>query len=283
MDESKAPVPMTPASLPARAAALLPKPWSAQELAVDDRGPHRGAQWLLLGIAGFFVVALAWAALARIDEVTRGDGRIITASQTQYVQHLEGGIVTQILIREGQVVEKDQVLFRIDPTRQVSEFQGTQQEALALKARVARLTAEAQGTPLQMGEDVRKVAPALAQNEIALYEARRADLSNKVGILREQVAQRSQELVELRGRAERLNEGLGFLSKEISMTRPLLKDGVVPCGAARPGIHRRGAAQDAGDGPRVPQPGGGRARRSQGQAGEDRGVRAGPAGSRGAG
>ena len=167
------------------------------------------------------------AALARIDEVTRGEGRIITSSQTQFVQNLEGGIVSGILVREGDLVQKDQVLFRIDPTRFVSEFQGNQQELLALNTKIARLSAESQGTRFSMPGEIRKLAPVLTENEATLHQARQLDLANKIGILREQMAQRLQELVELRGRAERLNEGFGFLQKEIAMTAPLVKEGVV--------------------------------------------------------
>lgn len=207
--------------------SLLPRAWTAEELIVEDRGLRPAAHGLLIAIVAFFVIGLLWASLAEIDEVTRGEGRIVTSSQTQYIQNLEGGIVAQILVREGELVQKDQVLFRIDPTRYVSDFQGSQQEGLALRAKIARLSAESQGTPFRIPDEVQKEAPALAQNEAALYQARQADLANKVGILREQMAQRRQELVELRGRADRLKEGFGFLSKELALTAPLAKEGVV--------------------------------------------------------
>ena len=226
MDDAKLPVPGTAAKPPVPA-AFLPRPWSPEELTVEDRGLRPAAHALLVAIAVFFAAGLLWAWLAKIDEVTRGEGRIITSSQTQYIQNLEGGIIAQILVREGELVQKDQVLFRIDPTRFKAEFQGSEQEMLALKAKIARLSAESQGTRFQMPAELIKAAPVLAHNEIALHQARQADLANKTGILREQVAQRQQELVELRGRAERLDEGFGFLSKEIAMTAPLLKDGVV--------------------------------------------------------
>ena len=220
------PVPAVEAKPPVPA-AFLPRPWTPEELAVDDRGLRPATHWLLIVIGGFFVVGLLWASLAQIDEVTHGEGKIITSNQTQYVQNLEGGIIAQILVREGDLVQKDQVLFRIDPTRFVSDFQGSQQESLAMRARIARLTAETQRTRLDMPADVTKEAPHLAANEAELYRARQLDLSNKNGILREQLAQRQQELVEIRTRAERLNEGFGFLQKEISMTAPLVREGIV--------------------------------------------------------
>lgn len=212
---------------PPVAATFLPRPWTPEELAVEDRGLRPAAHWLLIAIGGFFAAGLLWASLAKIDEVTRGEGRVITSSQTQYIQNLEGGIIAQILVREGEMVQKDQVLFRIDPTRFASEFQGSQQESQALRARIARLTAESQGARLDMPDEVRKESPLLADNEISLYLARQRDLANKNGILREQLAQRQQELVEIHTRAERLNEGFGFLKKEIGMTAPLVKEGIM--------------------------------------------------------
>ena len=72
---------------------LLPPAWRPEELAADDGGLKRSPHWLLAAIIGLFVIALAWAWLAQIDEIARGEGKVITASQTQYVQNLEGGII----------------------------------------------------------------------------------------------------------------------------------------------------------------------------------------------
>jgi membrane fusion protein, adhesin transport system len=208
-------------------AGSLPPAWRRDELSLDDPGLRRDVHWLLFAIAACFAAAVLWAAFAVIDEVTRGEGKVITSSQTQYIQNLEGGIIGQILVREGQVVEKGDVLFRIDSTRFASEFREGRSSDRALRAKVARLSAEAQRTRLQMPEDLRKEAPAAAQNELAVYEARQQDLANRNGIFREQLAQRNQELVEMGSRAARLDEGLQYLQKEIALTAPLVKQGIM--------------------------------------------------------
>ena|SRR6266850_6383257 len=213
--------------VPRTRGSTLPRPWQPEELGIEDRGLRPASHALLAAVAAFMVLAVVWASLAQVDEVTRGEGRIITVSQTQSIQNMEGGILAQIVVREGELVEKGQVLFRIDPTRHASDFQGAQQEARALSVRIARLAAEAQRTPFEVPEEIGQAAPALAAEEAALYRARQADLDNKTAILRDQVTQRRQELVELRGRAERLDEALGFLLKEIALTAPLAKAGVV--------------------------------------------------------
>jgi membrane fusion protein, adhesin transport system len=184
--------------------------------------------WLphaLLGtMAALCAAAVLWAALTEIDEVVRGDARIITQSQTQLVQNLEGGIVAEILVREGDVVERDQVLIRIDPTRFAAAFREGEQGALALKAKVARLAVEANGGRFEMPKEV---PAALARAERELLEARRNDLGARGAILRQQLAQRESELAELGTRESRLRESLGLIRQEIAITAPLVKQGVM--------------------------------------------------------
>ncbi|MBE0621801.1 MAG: HlyD family type I secretion periplasmic adaptor subunit, partial [Burkholderiales bacterium] len=208
-------------------APLLSPAWRAEELAADDGGLKPMPHWLLATIIGFFAIALAWAWLAQIDEITRGEAKVITASQTQYVQNLEGGIIEKILVREGDTVKKDQVLFQLDRTRFASAYREGHQGELGLRAKVARLTAEVQGTVLKMPADVVKSAPALADNEIAVHRARMNDLLGKNAVLREQLAQRTQEVVELQSKRDRTQEQLELLKREIAITAPMVKEGAV--------------------------------------------------------
>ena len=188
-------------------------------------------RWLphaLLGaMATLCLVALLWAVLTDLDEVVRGDGRVITQSQTQVIQNLEGGIVSEILVREGDVVQKDQVLMRIDPTRFAAAFREGEQGALALQAKIARLQSETTGARLDMPKEVVKGSPVIAGHEKALFETRQHDLAAKNEILKQQLVQRQNELAEMTTRAQRLKESLGLAMKEISITAPLVKEGVI--------------------------------------------------------
>jgi len=206
---------------------LLPPAWRAEELAADDGGLKRSPHWLLAAIVGFFLIALTWAWLAQIDEIARGEGKVITTSQAQYVQNLEGGIIDKILVQEGDVVKKDQVLFELDRMRFASAYREGQQGELGLQAKVARLSAEVQGTPLKMPSAVLKNAPALADNEAAVHRARLADLAGRNAVLREQLAQRTQEVVELQSKRERTQEQLDILKRELAITAPMVKEGAV--------------------------------------------------------
>jgi adhesin transport system membrane fusion protein len=206
---------------------LLPPAWRPEELAADDGGLKRSPHWLLAIIVGFFAIALLWAWLALIDEIARGEGKVITTSQTQFVQNLEGGIIEKILVQEGDLVKKDQVLFQLDDMRFASAYREGQQGELGLRAKVARLTAEVQGTPLQMPAEVVKNAKALADNELAVHRARLGDLAGKNAVLREQLAQRTQEVVELQSKRDRTQEQLQILAREIAITAPMVKEGAV--------------------------------------------------------
>ena len=193
------------------------------DLVADTEGrwlPHA----LLATMLALCAVALLWAAVTEIDEVVRGDAKVITQSQTQVVQNLEGGIVSEILVREGDVVERDQVLMRIDPTRFAAAYREGEQGAGALKAKVARLAAEAAGSRLEMP---REVPAPFAGHERELYQTRQHDLAAKNEILRQQLAQREGELAELTTREARLRESLALIQKEIDITAPLVKEGVV--------------------------------------------------------
>jgi adhesin transport system membrane fusion protein len=158
-----------------------------------------------------FVVFIVWAALAQVDEITKGEGKVIPSRQLQVVQSLDGGIISEILVKEGQAVRAGEVLLKIDPTRYISGFRENRTTYLALLAKAARLQA----------------LTRLAEQELALYRNRKAELDNQIGIARVQVQQRSQELMEARARHDAAAQGLELTSHELRLTKPLAESGAV--------------------------------------------------------
>lgn len=202
-----------------------PAPWLVPERL---EGESRWlAHALLATIVGFCIVALAWAAIGELDQVVRGEGRVIAMNQNQVVQNLEGGIVSEILVREGDVVGKDQVLMRIDDTRFASAYREGEQGVLALKAKIARLVAEANRSRLDMPAEALRGSATIAAHERALYDTRQRDIATKNEILRQQLAQRQSELAELRSREERLRESMALITKEIAIISPMVRQGVM--------------------------------------------------------
>ncbi|WP_018749590.1 HlyD family type I secretion periplasmic adaptor subunit [Chitiniphilus shinanonensis] len=199
---------------------------SEADWAIVEQNP-RGARILVWLTACSLLALLLWASLAKVDEVTRGEGKVIPSSQVQIVQSLDGGIVQKILVREGQQVTAGQLLLRIDPTRFVSSLNENQAQSLSLKAKAARLSALASGKPFQLPEEVVKAAPDLASQEELLYRSRVAELDASLGVARQQLSQRSQEMNEVRARRDQAAQSLVLTQRELDATRPLLKSGAV--------------------------------------------------------
>ncbi len=193
-------------------------------LVEDATALTRATVWL---IALLLFAALLWAYFAVLDEVTTGEGKAIPSSKVQTIQNLEGGIVAEIFVREGQIVDKGDRLLRLDDTRFVSNMGESEADRLALLARVERLSAEGEGRPLQLPEEIAKAAPGLAADEEALYRSRQRGLSSEVGILREQLQQKIQELAEFRAKVQQYRSSLGLIQSELNMSEPLVASGAI--------------------------------------------------------
>ncbi len=185
------------------------------------------ARFLLRVLGAILLILLLWAAFANVDELTRGTGKVIPSSQLKVIQSVDGGIVSEILVREGQIVEKGHLLLKIDETRFISSLRENRAEYLSLIAKAARLTALAEGKPFAMPPDVLKEVPQIAAQERSLYDSRRMELEAQIGIARQQLAQRNQELVEVRARRDMAGQGHDFTKQELDATKPLLGSGAV--------------------------------------------------------
>jgi len=187
----------------------------------------RGARLLIRTAALAVLVLLLWAAFAKIDEVTKGDGRVIPSSELQVIQSLDGGMVKSILVQEGQAVKKGDLLITIDSTRFESSLNEGRAQYLSLRAKAARLDAIANGKTFEMPAEVEKEAPDIAMQEKMLYQSKMAELDASLGVARQQLNQRTQELNEVRTRREQASQGYQLTKKELDATRPLLKSGAV--------------------------------------------------------
>ena len=191
------------------------------------QGPPAYSHVVVWGTLAFVIAFITWAAYANIGETTVGDGKVIPSSQIQVVQNLEGGIVSDIKVKVGDVVRKNQVLMLIDDTRYASSFQENKAKNDALTAKIARLRAEVSGTPFDLSQRFRKENPDLAERELSLYRSRQAEFSANTAVFRQQTGQRTQELKEKRSRLTQITTSLEFLDKELTMSRPLVKQGAM--------------------------------------------------------
>ena len=173
------------------------------------------------------VSLLVWSAFAEVDQVTRGEGTVIPSQQLQILQSLDGGVITDIYIAEGDTVEAGQLLVKLDATRFVSNLQESRAELLALKAKSLRLEALANGKAFLPPAEFKEEASQLLEQEQALYESSKEELRVLKNISRDQLAQRKQELLEAKSKEVQADESYRLTSRELELTRPLVKSGAV--------------------------------------------------------
>lgn len=194
--------------------------------AINEQTP-RGARVAVWTAGVALIVLIVWAALAQLDEVTRGEGKVIPSRQVQIIQSLDGGIVSEIVVHEGQQVKAGDLLLKIDPTRFVSSLNENRADYLSLQAKASRLRALAEGKPFAVPADLQAEAPEVVNQERYLYESKRSELEANIGIARQQLAQRAQELTEMKVRRNTAGQGLDLTQTELDKTRPLFKTGAV--------------------------------------------------------
>lgn len=183
---------------------------------------------LLFAVLTVLVAGLLWANWAVLDEVTRGEGRVIPSSQIQVVQNLEGGIVQEILAQEGEIVQQGAVVVRLSPTQFVSDAKQNRLEALHLLARIARLEAEVEGKTYQPPAEVAVERPDFGENEAYAFRVRQSEFEGVQSILRAQLEQRQQELAEMRINVENLAESLRLAEREMEIAEQVRAAEVMP-------------------------------------------------------
>lgn len=185
------------------------------------------ARMLLRGVAAVVLILLVWAAFAPIDEVTRGEAKVVPSSQLQVIQTVDGGVVEEMPVREGQIVNAGDLLLRIDPTRFVSSLLENRAQYFALQVKAARLQALTSGTAMTVPPEVEREVPDIVAHERRLYDSTRAEMEAQLSIARQQLNQREQELNEVRSRREQAGRSFDLVQQELSVTEPLLASGAV--------------------------------------------------------
>lgn len=185
------------------------------------------AHIILWTTAVFFFTAIVWAYFTKLDETTKAQGQVSPISEIQVIQSLEGGIISNVLVAEGDVVEKGQVLMVIDDTQFASHYKESQVKTMALQVRIARLTAESEGKPFVVSKELDTEAGDMDESENELYKSRQRDLKIRLEIAENDTKSLEQELTELKRRQIQLKTSYNLVSKELNLTRPLAKEGAV--------------------------------------------------------
>ncbi|WP_411994433.1 HlyD family type I secretion periplasmic adaptor subunit [Agarivorans sp. DSG3-1] len=208
--------------------------------------PRRSRRLLWL-IFVLLVSAISWAHWAQVDEVTIGNGKVIPSQQIQTIQNLEGGILKQILVREGEQVEPAQPLLLIDDTRFRSDFREQEQRVINLEGDVARLRSEIASIQLdpnlafeqwqeqvnvtdveiEFNDEFKLKYPSEVTGQQLQKTARLRALQNQLSITAGQIDQKQQEIVELKSKILHVNQSYNLVLEELKITKPLAEEGIV--------------------------------------------------------
>ena len=178
---------------------------------------------LLFVIIALICILLFWANVTELDNVTRGQGKIVSSLQNQLVQASEGGVIKARFVETSQKVEKGELLFEIDPIDAKTSYDQALQRLTSLRIQEIRLSSEVLGEEPEFSGNLVDMSPTVVTVEKALFSARKADLNAQLSVLKQQLTQRKQQLNEVDVTIETTNETLQFVEKQISIVEPLVK------------------------------------------------------------
>ncbi|HYU96861.1 MAG TPA: HlyD family type I secretion periplasmic adaptor subunit [Sphingomicrobium sp.] len=189
--------------------------------ALKHRRPLTGARLIIVASAAAFAIFLLWASLAHVDEVTRGEGKVIPSSKLQVITAADAATVSELLVRSGQRVHKGELLARLDSPENTSQVGQLEAETQSLQSRVSRLTQEGMGGHVACtGAD--------CAGEQALRQAREAALSSKRAALAASADQARRDAGEAAATISSLQGSLALAQKQVSMLEPLAAKHIVP-------------------------------------------------------
>jgi adhesin transport system membrane fusion protein len=190
--------------------------------------PRRGGLVLFAVIAALFVFLIGWAYFSTVEKVVRAKGKVVPSQKTQVVQSLEGGVIKDILVEEGDEVEKNQVLIKISKVRFASKEGSLRARYRALRAKRARLKAEIEGTKLKLPQDIVQNYPKIARNQRELYRSRQDELDNALAMLENKIQRINAELDEINSKIASTRENIRLLKKELKITRRMVDQQAMP-------------------------------------------------------
>lgn len=199
---------------------------SSLSAAVLQKTPTNTRFILWVGFA-FFTWLLIWASIAEIDELTRGTGKVVPSNQVQVIQNLEGGIVSEILVKEGDTVTTGQVLLKLEDVNFASSLQEERLRFDELQAKSIRLQAESLNKSFVVPKELKKRIPKLIKKEQSLYRSNLAQFESKLHSVKEKRKQKENELFEIRAKLKKQLQNKELYQRELNLTQPLVDEGLV--------------------------------------------------------
>lgn len=169
------------------------------------------------------MAGIIWANFSRVEEITRGSGRVIPSARTQVVQSAEAGVVQEILVRQGQRVALGELIIRLDDTPNAAKAGEAEAQGRALRVQIARLEMEVAGpdTVFECPKDIAATAPDICLNERKLLSARQENFRARIETFKERLEQRKREIGEVTAQSRRFTESLVLAEKELAIIAPM--------------------------------------------------------------
>lgn len=210
--------------------------------AMEEQTPFK-SRLLIWSVAAFLIIIISWAYMAEIDEIARGEGKVIPSQQLQIIQNLEGGIISEMLVTEGQLVDAGDILVKIDDTQFQSSYKETQLRYLELQARSARLSAQAQGfneitepvipdsvlneNTAQSKAEAQAILKTFLMQEQALFLKRQGQFNAQSSAINNQISKNKAELQQIKAKLRQTQRSKTLATKELNILIPLAESGAV--------------------------------------------------------
>ena len=195
--------------------------------AVLEDTPSKLRSVLIFWLITVFIFFL-WAALAPIDEIVRGDGKVIPGGENQMIQHLEGGMVSAIMVKVGQKVKADDVLLKVDNLKSSSTYDSSQYKSAELRAKIVRLRAESTGGAFSPSASDMRDIPMQIMQERSLFISNKERLESQIASLRDLYQQKQGELIEAQGHISEQKHALDLIREEVAISEPMVAEGIKP-------------------------------------------------------
>lgn len=196
--------------------------------AISFSSPRQASLVFLNTVCGLVVLFFIWAFFAHVDEITRGSGEVVPSRHSQIVQSLEGGILQELLVKEGDLVKKDQVLMRLKNVAFASEEKGAEAKLYSLTLRKARLEAEAKGTDFVVPDEMKAKSGNIAENEKNLFLSRQEEYQNALNMIENKIEGVSAQIEETKSQIARDSQNISLIQKELTITSKMVAQKAAP-------------------------------------------------------
>jgi membrane fusion protein, adhesin transport system len=216
-----------PAVAPRKRPPALRTTYLAQSIQLEEGTSPRLVRLMIYLLTLVLIVSIVWSTFASLDQVARADGQVLPSSAIRRLQHLEGGIVADVLVEEGQIVEERDLLLLLSPTNARSELSQLRVREASLRARFIRINAFVTGETPDYRE-IRVNYPTLVNEHLALLRSQNESRDNQLKVLGRQINERKVALKTLFAQKSTIERSVELVAEEATLREGLMKKGLTP-------------------------------------------------------